>query len=183
VTRTGTVARRYAKALWALAPAPAGDREALGDELERFVESLAVHPVLGEVLTRPWIKGSDKRAIVDAVAERAGVLLLARRFLGLLAEKNRIDILTEILSAYRVLLDEEAGRVRAEIRTAFPLGPGERSRLAQGLGRAVGRTVMLEEVADPELLAGFRAQIGSLVLDTSVRGQIESMRERLTARV
>lgn len=180
MTREGTVARRYAKALLALIPSQ--DREKVGEELERFFQALEAHPALREAFTRPWIKGSDKRAILARVVERNGGSPLVRSFLGLLAERNRIGILSEILAAYRVLVDLEAGRIRAEVRTAYPLASAERAQLAQRLGRAVGRTVLLDEVADPELIAGFRAHLGSLVLDASLKGQIESIRERLTAR-
>ena len=178
--REEAVARRYAKALLNLARSE--DRERVGQELERALRTLEAHPALQEPLTRPWIKESDKRAILTAVVERDGVLPLVRNFLGLLAEKNRVGILPGIVKIYRALLDLEAGQVRAEVRAALPLNSGERVRLAEQLGRAVGRTVLLDEVADPELLAGFRAQIGSLVLDASLKGQLESMRERLTAR-
>ena len=180
MTRESTVARRYAKALLALAPS--GDREEIGQELDRFITTLKAHQALREFLTRPWIKGSDRRMVVTEVVERDGMLPLVRNFLGLLAEKNRIGILPEILAVYRTLLDLEVGRVRAEVRTAYPLASAERVRLAQLLGQAVGKAVLLDEVADPGLLAGFRAQIGSLVLDASLRGRIESMREQLTAR-
>ena len=177
--RESTVARRYAKAL--LAVALPEDREEIGQELDRFITTLKAHRALREFLTRPWIKGSDKRAILAGVVERIGASPVVKGFLGLLAEKNRMGILTEILAAYRVLVDLEAGRIRAEVRTAYPLVAEERAKLAHRLGQAVGRTVLLEEVADPGLLAGFRAELGSRVLDASLKGQIESMRERLAA--
>lgn len=180
MTRERTVARRYAKAL--LAVAPSGDREEIGQELDRFITTLQACQDLGEFLARPWIKGSDRRRVVTEVAERDGMLPLVRSFLGLLAEKNRIGILPEILALYRTLLDLEVGRVRAEVRTAYPLAAAERVRLTQLLARAVGKAVLLDEVADPGLLAGFRAQIGSLILDGSLRGRIESLRGQLTAR-
>ena len=179
MTREGTVARRYAKALLALVQSPA--REAVDQELEHFLHMLETHLALRQSLTRPWIKGSDKRAILAGVVERIGASPVVKGFLGLLAEKNRMGILTEILAAYRVLVDLEAGRIRAEVRTAYPLVAEERAQLAHRLGQAVGRTVLLEEVADPGLLAGFRAELGSRVLDASLKGQIESMRERLAA--
>ena len=179
MTREATVARRYAKALLALIPA--GDREGIGHELERFRRTLEAHPTLRESLTRPWIKAVDKRAILHAVVDRDGVPPLVRNFLGLLAQKNRIALLPEISKLYRALLDLAAGQVRAEVRTAYALTAGERDRLAQRLGQAVGKTVLVEEVTDPGLMAGFRAQIGSLVLDASLKGRLELMRERLTA--
>lgn len=177
MTREGAVARRYAKALLALVQSP--DREGVGEELERFLHTVETHPALRQSVTRPWIKGSDKRAILARVVERNGISPLVGSFLGLLAEKNRIGILSEILAAYRALVDLEAGRIRAEVRTAYPLASAERAQLAQRLGRAVGRTVLLDEVPDPGLLGGFRAHLGSLVLDASLKGQIESIRERL----
>ena len=105
---------------------------------------------------------------------------LARDFLALVAAQGRVDHLETITAAYRELDDEAAGRVRARVRTAVPLSEAERSALAGRLGRVVGgKQVVLEEVADRELLGGFVAEVGSLLVDGSLDGQLARLRHRL----
>src|SRR6185436_3318755 len=98
-------ARRYAKALFQIARETAS-MPAVGDDLARFLERFDGDAQLHDVLTRPWIKGADRRAIAVAVAEGEGCGALVRDFVGLLAERGRIDHLTEIIAAYRNFVEE-----------------------------------------------------------------------------
>jgi F-type H+-transporting ATPase subunit delta len=173
------VARRYAKALHALA-AEARRAEAVADELGQFEQLLAAEPPLREALLRPWVKAATKRGIVLEVAGRLELSPLTRNFLALVAQRRRLDLLGDILAAYRARVDEAAGRVRARVRSAVPLGDAERASLREQLGRRLGQTVLLDTEVDPELLGGFVAEVGSRVLDVSVAGQLTALRERIT---
>jgi F-type H+-transporting ATPase subunit delta len=88
--------------------------------------------------------------------------------------------LPEIGDAYRELLDADLNRARAHVRTAVPLTDAERAALASRLGQALGgKQVALEEVVDQNLLGGFVAEIGSVIADGSLDGQLARLRDRL----
>jgi F-type H+-transporting ATPase subunit delta len=178
VKQDAGVARRYARALHALA-SEARRADAVADELASFEQLLSTETELREALLRPWVKASTKRAIVLEVAGRIGVSPLTRNFLALVAQRRRLDVLGEILTAYRASVDEAAGRTRARVRSAAPLSDAERTALRERLGRRLGKTVLLDTVVDPALLGGFVAEVGSRVLDMSVAGQLAALRERI----
>jgi len=73
----------------------------------------------------------------------------------------------------------ERGQVRAQVRSAVALGEAERRQLAARLARIAGKEVLVEARVDTSLLGGFVAQIGSLVVDGSLDGQLARLRERL----
>jgi F-type H+-transporting ATPase subunit delta len=171
-------ARRYAKALHLIAR-ETGTMPAVGDELARFLERFEGDAHLHDVLTRPWIKGVDRRAIAVAVAEGEGCGALVRDFVGLLAERGRMDHFTEIMASYRNFVDEDLGQARATVRTAAPLTDPEKRELGRRLEGALGTRILLEERVDPTLLGGFVAQVGSYIVDGSLDGQLARMRERL----
>ena len=171
-------ARRYAKALFQIAR-ETGAMPAIGDDLARFLERFDGDAQLHDVLTRPWIKGVDRRAIAVAVAEGEGCGALVRDFVGLLAERGRIDHFTEIMASYRNFVDEDLGQARATVRTAAPLTDAEKRELGRRLEGALGKRILLEERVDPTLLGGFVAQVGSYIVDGSLDGQLARMRERL----
>jgi F-type H+-transporting ATPase subunit delta len=179
VIRGGAVARRYARALRALA-AEAQALEPVGEQLQRFGDVLRGDGALQAALLRPWVKAATKRAIVLEIAGRLGLSPLTRSFLALVAQRRRLDLLPEILTAYRALVDEAAGRVRARVRTAVVLSDRQRTAVRERLTRRLGKTVLLETEVDAGLLGGFVAEVGSLVLDASVKGQLDALRERLT---
>jgi F-type H+-transporting ATPase subunit delta len=114
------------------------------------------------------------------VATRLGLSPLVRDFLGLVARQGRADHLEAIAAAYRALMDEQLGRVRACVRTVVALTDVERSTLTERLGRMLGgKQVLLEERVDRELLGGFVAEIGTYIVDGSLDGQLARVRERL----
>jgi F-type H+-transporting ATPase subunit delta len=73
-------------------------------------------------------------------------------------------------------------RVLAEVRSAVPLDEDQRARLAEGLGRATGKSVEVKVVIDPEVLGGVVAQVGDTVIDGSVRSRLDELRERIGGR-
>jgi F-type H+-transporting ATPase subunit delta len=178
VKRDAAVARRYARALLALA-SEARRAEAVADELAAFEQLLTGERELREALLRPWVKATTKRGIVLDVASRLRLSPLTRNFLALVAQRRRLDLLGEILAAYRASVDEAAGRIRARVRSAAPLSDAERGAIRERLGRRLGKTVLLDTEVDPNLLGGFVAEVGSRVLDVSVAGQLAALRERI----
>jgi F-type H+-transporting ATPase subunit delta len=176
-SRQGT-AGRYAKALFSMTT-EAGSAEVAGRELEQFAAALAASPELGAMLQRPWIKPGDRQAVATEVAKRAGCDVTVQKLVGLIASRRRMDHLPELLAAYRARVDEALGRVRAEVRTSVAFTADEKHQLATRLGQALGKQVIVEQTVDSSLLGGFIAQVGSLILDGSLDGQLARMRERL----
>jgi F-type H+-transporting ATPase subunit delta len=83
------------------------------------------------------------------------------------------------VSAYRALVDAEHGQARARVRSAVALTDQEKQELSARLERALGKRILLEERVDSTLLGGFVAQVGSLILDGSLDGQLARLRQRL----
>jgi F-type H+-transporting ATPase subunit delta len=117
--------------------------------------------------------------VAAAIAQKVGARKLVQDFLGLVADRGRADHLTEIIAAYRLLVDAELGRARAQVRTAVAFTDAEKRQLATRLERVLGKRIIVEEQVDATLLGGFIAQVGSLILDGSLDGQLARMRQRL----
>ena len=171
-------ARSYAKALFELAK-ERHQTDVAGHELGAVIEAVGSDPALLQFFARPGIASEAKRAVADEIAQRAGVSRLVRDFMGLVAQQGRGEQLPDIAGAYRDLVDADSGRVRARVRSAVALTEQERGTLAVRLGAALGKTVVVEDRVDPELLGGLVAEIGSLVADASLDGQLARIKERL----
>jgi F-type H+-transporting ATPase subunit delta len=171
-------ARRYAKALH-MAATEAGAGEAAGRELAALIDGLLADRGALEILERPWVKPADRRAAALALAEKSGSGKLVRDFVGLVAERGRLDHLAAILAAYRDLIDADLSQARAQVRSAVAMTDAEKTQLTQHLQAALGKHIILEDSVDANLLGGFVAQVGSLILDGSLDGQLARMREQL----
>ena len=171
-------ARSYAKALFELAQ-ERHETNVVGHELGHIIEAVVSEPALLPFMARPGVASAAKRAVASEIAQRVGVSPLVRDFVGLVADQGRGDQLPDIAEAYRNLVDADAGRVRARVRSAVALTEQERSTLAARLGAALGKTVVVEDRVDPALLGGLVAEVGSLVADGSLDGQLVRIKERL----
>ena len=124
-------------------------------------------------------QAGDRRAAALTLAQQAGCGKLVQDFVALVAERGRLDHLAAIVAAYQDLADAALGRVRAQVRTAVALTDAEKDQLARRLQTELGKQIILEETVDTNLLGGFVARVGSLILDGSLDGQLARMRERL----
>ncbi len=171
-------ARSYARALFALAR-ERNQAEEIGRELAGVVEQLEREPSVTTLFGRPGAAAAKRGAAVE-IARRMEVSRLMSDFLVLVATQGRGDQFAAIAAAYRDLLDADLGRVRARVRTAVPLTDAARAALSARLAGALGgKQVVVEEVVDTALLGGFIAEIGSLIVDGSLDGQLHKMKERL----
>jgi F-type H+-transporting ATPase subunit delta len=89
-----------------------------------------------------------------------------------------MEHLSAIRDAYRDLVDRARGRVRAKIEVPVPLGTADADRLVGAISKLMGSEVVADFSERPELLAGFRVQVGSKVFDGSLIGQLEQLRRQ-----
>jgi F-type H+-transporting ATPase subunit delta len=176
-TLGGSVSRRYARALLQIGVEQASF-ETLGRELDDLAATYAGSPQLHETMANPIFKTSEKRAILGKLLQRLAPSRLVHNFALLLLERGRISSLPAIARAYRELCDVHAGRVRALVTSATPLGPAELSSIQRALERRTGKKVLLEPTVDPDLIGGVIARVGDLILDGSVRTLLSEMRRR-----
>jgi F-type H+-transporting ATPase subunit delta len=169
----------YARALHDLAR-ERQQTEAVARDLQAMADVLARDAELRDFFGRPWVSTAAKRAAAVVIAERLELSPLVRDFIGLVARAGRAQHLDAIATAYRDMVDEDLGRVRARVRTRVPLTEAEREALRTRLGTAMGaKQVIVEEDVDTNLLGGFVAEIGTYVLDGSLNGQLARLGERL----
>jgi F-type H+-transporting ATPase subunit delta len=174
-------ATRYARALFDVALKEQVDVEQVGRELTEFSTLVEGHDTLQRVLANPAVPTPRKRAVIEALVAQAGPMTPAvAKLLVLLAERDRAALLPQVAAAYRARLLDHAQVVRAEVTTAVAL-PSERlAALRQGLARATGRDVQLENRVEPAIIGGAVTRIGSTVYDGTITRQLQKMRESLT---
>jgi F-type H+-transporting ATPase subunit delta len=175
-----TVARRYAKGLLdAVAEVAPGREREVGDHLDALLETIDGHGALKLLVANPAVPVPEKTGILGKISELLGIDATARRFVDLLAEKQRLDHLGLIAKVYRKLVDDHLGVINALITTSAPLNPGQVAELESSLRKATGGEVRISRQVDPELLGGVVTRIGDTVYDGSIKGQLERIRERL----
>jgi F-type H+-transporting ATPase subunit delta len=170
----------YAEALFEAAR-ERGELEGVLDDLREFVETLHESEELRLFFYGGQIPEREKRRAIDALTE--DMALSARNFLKVLSDNGREEILEEVLLRYEELVKEHLDRVEVEVTTAMELSDEELGRIKERLGRILeGREVILQTRVDPDLLGGAVFRFGGRMMDSSVRGQLQSLREEMLER-
>jgi F-type H+-transporting ATPase subunit delta len=181
MTTRGSAAR-YARALLDVAI-----EESMTEQVERdlsaFAELFARHADLQRALTHPAVPAARKRALTTAVTSRIGTIGPVAKLLLMLADRDRLALVPDLLATYRERLLEHQRVIRAEVTTAEPLTEARAAELRERIARATGLTVMLTTRVDAGIIGGIVTRIGSVVYDGSIAAQLARMRDRLERQV
>jgi F-type H+-transporting ATPase subunit delta len=174
-----TAAIRYARALLDVAVKEKADLEQIERELAQFAALFTQYPLLEKVLVNPAVPVPRKRAAVADLLARAKFSPIVSKLLTLVADRDRLVLVPELLAAYGERLLDYRNVVRAEVTTAAPISDERAQAIQRGLANLTGRTVKLSTKVDQSIIGGMVARIGSTVYDASVTRQLERMREKL----
>jgi F-type H+-transporting ATPase subunit delta len=170
-------ANRYATALIdVLSPAKA---ESGLRQLESFAGLLKQEPDSRRFLQNPAIAGERRNRILKEISSALGFEKPVANFIGILADRNRLPILEEIISEYQRLLDKQLGIVRARLTASRPLDALQQQEFTRKLELITGKQVRMEVETDPSLIGGVVAQVGSTIYDGSIRQQLQAFKSKL----
>jgi F-type H+-transporting ATPase subunit delta len=168
--------KRYAQALFELA-LERGEPENSRNSLSRAADTVADDRLM-DILENPRLPFEVKKSILSELLEAMEPLVA--NLTSLLMTRGRLRTLGDIDKHYERLLDRHHGIVRAEVLTAVPLNDEDRERFSTLFSELVGHTVIIDSRIDPSTLGGFRARIGDVLIDGSIRNALESLRKRLS---
>jgi F-type H+-transporting ATPase subunit delta len=174
-----TAATRYARALLDVAIKERANLEEIEQQLTEFTNLLTEHPTLGKVLLNPAVPVQRKVATVAQLLSLVTISPILAKLLGLLAGRDRLILLPDMVASYRDRLADYRQIVRAEVTTATPLSSERALEIQESLAHVTGRTVTLQTRIDPAIIGGMVARVGSVVYDASVTRQLQKMRNRL----
>jgi F-type H+-transporting ATPase subunit delta len=172
------VARRYAKALFALGvKEKAADK--FGKDLEGLAGAMSAAPELLKLFKSPSFNTHEKKSVLKDVVAKLDMAPLSVNFLSVLADKGRLDCLPDIQKTYSELLDETSGVVRGKLTTAMEL-PGKRQKdIKTTLEKKSGKKLVLDFGVEPAILGGVVLRVGDKVLDASLRAQLQLLKEQI----
>jgi F-type H+-transporting ATPase subunit delta len=171
------VAKRYARALFNAAQ-KTGKTDAVRRDLAIFETLWSQVPDLRRALESPLVPAEKKRSIIDQAFSKE-VNSLSRQFLHLLVDKRREEILPVVGEEFVQLSDAARNLVRAYATVASPLDDLQRAAMVESLERRTGKTVDLQVMVDAEVIGGAVIRLQDTVIDGSVRGTLERIREEM----
>jgi F-type H+-transporting ATPase subunit delta len=177
MARRDSAPRRYAEAAFEI-----GLRDDSLDTWRRELDSAAATLGTGEleaVLANPATPLNQRVDAATGVFK--GLSDPVRNLVLLLLRRGRIEQLPRVASEFARLDDRRTGLIHATATSAAPLNAGERAAIAARLEKLYGGRVDLETNVDPAILGGIVVRIGDRLIDGSVLGRLERLRNQLAS--
>ena len=158
-----------------------GELEEVLSDLGEFVAALHDSEELRLFYYGGQVPERQKRRALDGLTE--GMKTSTTNFLKVLVDNGREEILEVVLRRYEEILKEHLGRIEVEVTTAVKLSEESERRLRERLVNVLeGREVILETNVDQDLIGGAVFRFGGRMMDGSIRGRLESLREGMLER-
>lgn len=180
--KNSILARRYAKALFTV-----GKEEAAVDAYALALSELSAlysgTPEVKDALVNPMYPIDVRVKMVQDLMPALGATQVVTNFMTLLVQKKRAAFLPEIAESFQVLVDEDNNICRGTVVTATELSSTLLGKVEAAMIVLTGKKVSLATSVDPEIIGGFIAKVGDLVLDGSIKSQLEGLKESIKGSV
>ncbi len=169
---TRFISRRYAKALFELIQEGAKLQAGLND-----LAAVAAHADVARILTVPSVPAANKATILTRAAGKLPRELV--NLAAMLCQRGKAGLLPEIAELVDEMVMQSQSELVADVTTASRLDAAAQKKIADALGKSVGRDVRLQVTEDKDLIGGLIVQIGDRQIDCSVRNRLQGLRKAI----
>ena len=137
---------------------------------------------VGDAVTNPLYPLDVRQKVMAKIAESVQADAMMTSFLNLLIEKKRADILPDIAEAMQGMVDKDQNISHGAIVSAVEIDSALLGKIQATLEKLTGNKVILETQVDPSIIGGILAKVGDLVLDGSIKTQLNGLKESIKGR-
>jgi F-type H+-transporting ATPase subunit delta len=137
---------------------------------------------VGDAVTNPLYPLDVRQKVMAKIAESVQADAIMTSFLNLLIEKKRADILPDIAEAMQGMVDKDQNISHGSIVSAVEIDEALLGKIQATLEKLTGNKVILETQVDPSIIGGIIAKVGDLVLDGSIKTQLNGLKESIKGR-
>ncbi|MCI2395275.1 F0F1 ATP synthase subunit delta [Aliiroseovarius sediminis] len=172
------IAQRYATAVFDLAK-EGKKLKAVEADVAALEAALADSEDLRDLISSPVYSRDEQGAAISAVAKQMKISPMVVNTLGLMAQKRRLFVLPQLISALRDLIAEDKGEVTAKVTAAKSMTKAQQDKLAKALKASIGKDVNINLSVDETLIGGLVVQVGSRMIDTSIRAKLNALQNSM----
>ncbi len=176
MAEASTLARPYAQAIFNLALAD-NTLKVWSDTLT-LLKEVAADESITEIITNPEVSG---KRVVSLFADICKDQLdeQGMNFLKVAAQNGRLELLPYIADSFEAMRAEQEGSIEAQVISAYAVNATQKKSIAEALKKKLGREVTITTKTDKSLLGGVIIRAGDIVIDGSVKTQLEKITHSL----
>lgn len=168
---------RYAKAVLGLAK-DQNTVEIVNNDMELITNTVAKSKDLSDMLQSPILRSELKKTALLKVFK--GLNLISVGLIDTLISNKRINILSDVASAYNHLYDQFRGSEEATVTTAVPLTDDLKSKVLTKAKELTGKDVTIKNIVDESIIGGFILRIGDIQYNASIANQLNKLKREFT---
>ena len=173
-TFSNSTSRSYALALYELSK-ESGELDKIEDEMKSLNKLLSDNSDFKRIISTPTVAKEDKKNVIFAIADKNNFSQTLKKFLGFVAIKNRLFFLAKIIDSFLNLVSNNKGELKAKLISSKELSAEEQKKIQDELSENFKSSLNIDYKYDPDLIAGLIIQVGSVMVDTSVRTKLKKL--------
>ena len=173
-----TSADRYSLALYELA----SENNVLSkveDQSSSILNLISSSKDFTNLIKDPTIKRDDLLKVINNISDNNKFESLLKNFLGFLVTKRRFFYVEQILKSFIEICSQKRGELKAELKSAKKLSGDEISKITDELTKNFSSKIKLNYKHDESLIGGLVVQVGSTMVDTSIKNKLQQIENRM----
>ncbi len=173
-----TSASRYSLALYELA-SEASVITKVEENSNSFLELISNSKDFRNLIKDPTLSQEILKNVMNKISENFNLETLFKNFLNFLILKRRFFYIQQILISFNEICSEKKGELKAEIKSAKDLSQQEINKITEELSNTFRSKIKLNYNHDESLIGGLVVQVGSTMIDTSIKNKLQQIENRM----
>ena len=169
---------RYSRALFEVAQ-EAGELEKIEDDNKNFASLLNNSLEIENFIHNPTKSKENQNSVLKLLAEKLNFSKSLKNFMFLLVEKRRIFFVEKIIDSFLKLCSQKRGEVKASLISSKELSEAELDSISKELSSSMSSTIKFNYKVDKELIGGLKLQLGSFMIDTSIKNKLNKYKQKM----
>ena len=169
---------RYSRALYEVAK-EAKELERVETDIKTFQNIIKESSELTNFFHNPTLSIENQNNVINLLSEKLNISKNLKNFLFVLIEKRRIFFIEKILDSFLKLCMSKRGELKASLISSKDLSENELESISRDISSSMGSTIRLDYKIDKELIGGLKLQLGSFMIDTSIKNKLKKIEQRM----
>ena len=177
-TFTNSTSKSYAIALYELSE-EGSQLNKMEEDMKSLSKLLIDSPDFEEMILSPTVTKEDKKNVIFLIADKYNFSTILKNFLGFVATKNRLFFLSKIIESFLNLVSKNKGELKAKLISSKKLSDEEQKKIKEELSKDFKSPLNINYQYDPNLIGGLIIQVGSVMIDTSIKTKLNKLEKNM----
>ena len=132
-----------------------------------------------EMILNPTVTKEEKNKVIIKIVDQYGFCQTLKKFLGFLTIKNRLFFLNQIIDSFLDLVSSSKGELKAKLLSSKELSKAELEKIRIELSENFKSALNIDYKYDPDLIGGIIIQVGSVMVDTSIKTKLKKLEKNM----